>query len=349
MLIKKQFAGLLLVIVALLINGCGGGGDNIPVYYVGGNVTGIVGNGLVLKNNAGVELPITDNGSFQFPTALTDGSEYAITIKTLPGNPSQDCIVNNGDGHIAGSNVNNVAVICTADFYTVGGNVTDLNSNGLVLQNNGGDDLNILFSGGFNFSTPLIDTSSYTVTVKIQPNNPIQQTCSVTNGSGTLAGSNVTDVSVECITNTYTIGGTVTGLTGRGLILQNNGGDDIPIPANGPFSFPTPLDDGSRYAVTVGSQPVNPNQYCTVTRGNGLLTGSDISNVSIVCINVYAVGGTVSGLSGSGLVLQNNAGDDLAIDANGNFSFPTLTTDNNTYNVTVSTHPDTPVQLCTVT
>src|SRR5690242_9387265 len=36
----------------------------------------------------------------------------------------------------------------------------------------------------------------------------------------------------------------------------------------------------------------------------------------------YAVSGNVSGLLGSGLVLQNNAGDDLPIAANGNFSFP---------------------------
>lgn len=349
MLRLKYFAELFLVIVALLISGCGGSDDNIPVYYVGGNATGVVGSGLVLQNNAGVDLPITNNGSLQFPTALTDGSEYVITIKSLPSNPGQDCTINNGSGRIAGSNVNNVAVICTADYYTVGGNVTDLNSNGLVLQNNGGDDLNILFSGGFSFSTPLVDTSTYAVTVSAQPNDPIQQTCSVINGSGTLAGSNVTDVSVECITNTYTIGGAVAGLTGSGLVLQNNASDDLPIPADGPFNFSTPLDDGSSYTVTVSTQPVTPNQNCAVTNGNGLLSGSNVTNVSIVCTNVYAIGGTVSGLTGSGLVLQNNAGDDLTIDTNGSFSFPTLIADNSTYNVTVSSHPDTPVQLCTIT
>ena len=344
---QKLFVALLLIVVMFLISGCPGGDDNPSVYYVGGEVTGLLGDGLVLQNNAGIELPVNNNGSFRFSTALTKGSHYEITIKALPGNPDQDCTINNGSGVIAGRNVSNVTVTCTADYYTVGGNVTGLDSEGLVLQNNGSDDLAILFSGGFSFHTPLVDTSSYAVTIKTQPNNPIRQTCSVTAGNGTLAGDDVTDVSVECITNTYTIGGSVTGLAGQGLVLQNNGGDDLPVPNNGAFSFATPLDDGSSYTVSVSSQPVAPNQICSVTNASGLLAGSNVTNVSIVCVNAYAVGGTVSGLSGTGLVLQNK-GEDLAISDNGDFSFPVLIADNSSYQVSVSTYPDAPVQLCTV-
>ena len=36
---------------------------------------------------------------------------------------------------------------------------------------------------------------------------------------------------------TYTVGGTVTGLTGSGLVLQNPGGADLPISASGAFTF----------------------------------------------------------------------------------------------------------------
>jgi hypothetical protein len=346
---RKYFTALFLVVVTLLVNGCGGGDNNISVYRVGGTVTGLLGSGLVLQNNAGAELPITTNGTWQFPTALTSGSNYTITITALPGNPSQDCTISNETGVISGRNVSNVDIVCTADFYTIGGNVTGLDSSGLVLQNNGGDDLDILFNGGFSFSTPLVDTSAYNVTIQSQPNDPIQQTCSVTNGSGVLAESNVTGVSVDCITNTYTIGGTVTGLAGSGLVLQNNAGDDVAVTDNGAFSFPTPLDDGSSYTVSVKTQPAAPDQLCTVTNDSGLLAGSNITNVAVSCANAYAVGGTVTGLSGTGLVLQNNGGDDIAISENGSFSFPQLIADNSTYDVTVSTHPDTPVQLCTIT
>lgn len=47
---------------------------------------------------------------------------------------------------------------------------------------------------------------------------------------------------------TYAVSGTVTGLLGTGLVLQNNAGDDLPIAANGRFSFATQLAGGTRYA-----------------------------------------------------------------------------------------------------
>ncbi len=60
----------------------------------------------------------------------------------------------------------------------------------------------------------------------------------------------------------------------------------------------------------------------------------------------YAVGGTVVGLNGSGFALQNNAVDDLAITADGTFTFATKITGD--YAVTVKTQPTVPVQTCTV-
>lgn len=62
----------------------------------------------------------------------------------------------------------------------------------------------------------------------------------------------------------------------------------------------------------------------------------------------YTVGGQVSGLQGSGLVLQNNAGDDLAINANGSFTFATPLADGSSYSVTVSSQPTNPAQACKV-
>lgn len=44
---------------------------------------------------------------------------------------------------------------------------------------------------------------------------------------------------------TYTIGGTVLGLTSSGLALQNNGGDALNITADGAFSFATAINHGS--------------------------------------------------------------------------------------------------------
>lgn len=79
--------------------------------------------------------------------------------------------------------------------YTVGGTVSALSGN-LVLQNNAGDDLTVGANGSFTFATSLADLSPYRVTVSTQPSG---QSCSVSNGSGTISGTNVTNVGVDCV------------------------------------------------------------------------------------------------------------------------------------------------------
>jgi hypothetical protein len=149
----------------------------------------------------------------------------------------------------------------------------------LVLQNNGGDDLNLANDGNFSFPVELSDGSAYAVTIVSQPDN---QGCSVTNGSGTIAAADVDNVLITCSTETYTIGGNVSGLSGDGLVLQNNGADDLNITADGPFSFTTALQQGSAYAVTIATQPSDQN--CTVSNGSGVLNGADVADVTVGCV-----------------------------------------------------------------
>ena len=135
---------------------------------------------------------------------------------------------------------------------------------------------------------------------------------------------------------TYTVGGTVTGLRGANLVLQNNGGDDIGVAADGSFTFASSVAGGDSYAVTVANQPIGPWQTCTVTNGNGVVGTAEVTDVAVKCTtNGYAVGGTVSGLSGSGLVLQNNGGDDLPVAADGEFRFTSPVPSGRGYDVTV--------------
>src|SRR5690606_15242555 len=105
----------------------------------------------------------------------------------------------------------------------------------------------------------------------------------------------------------FAVGGTVSGLAGNGMVLQNNRGDDLAIDANGTYSFATELEDLSSYAVTVLQQPTDPSQTCVVVDGSGALAGDDVIHVDIVCTtDQFAIGGTVSGLQGDQVVLQNN-------------------------------------------
>jgi large repetitive protein len=319
-------------------------------FTVGGTVTGMVGSGLVLQNNGAGDLAVAEDGTFTFAAPQDDGSAFAVTVLADPTDPEQTCLVTGGTGELAGGNVSSVTVNCSTKKYAVGGTITGLAGTGLVLQNNAGDDLPVNANGTFAFATPIEDLAAYAVTVKTDPTNA-WQTCTVTSGSGNVAQAAITDVSVTCTTNTYAVGGTISGLDGSGLVLQNSAGDDLAISENGAFTFPTAVASGSGYLVSVKTQPSDKSQTCTVTSGTGTMAGADVTNVSVACVtNKYTVGGSVTGIAdGNRVVLQNDGGDDLTVDDNGGFAFQTAIESGTSYAVTVKTQPTSPNQTCVVT
>jgi hypothetical protein len=90
----------------------------------------------------------------------------------------------------------------------------------------------------------------------------------------------VTSVAVNCV-NSYTIGGTVTGLAGTGLVLQNNGADDLSLASNGSFTFSLPLTDGEAYNVTVKDNPTG--QICRIDNNAGAVAGGNVTDVAVTC------------------------------------------------------------------
>ncbi len=230
---------------------------------------------------------------------------------------------------------------------TIGGTVTGLAGSGLVLRNNGGDDLAVTTNGAFGFKTTVDAGSQYNVTVAAQPANP-SQGCAIANATGT-ATNNVTSVTVACSTGSFSVGGTVSGLSGGGLVLRNNGGDDLPIASNGSFTFAAELASGSAFEVTVATAPTRPSQTCTVADASGTIAGSDVRTVKVSCAtNSFTIRGTVSGLLGHGMELQNNGGDVIAVETDGGFAFPTKIPSDSAYKVEVKTQPSGPLQSCSV-
>ena len=225
-----------------------------------------------------------------------------------------------------------------ASYYIVG-IVSGLSGSGLVLQNNGVDDLAVVSNGTFTFPTKMASGAAYAITVLAQP-TALNQTCTPSNNAGTVAGADVTTISIDCITNQYRIGGTVSGLNGSGLVLINNGRDSLPVVSNGTFTFSTALDDGADYAVLVAAQPTGLSQTCSASTNVGKLAGGDIGSVTVICsTNTYAVGGVVSGLTGTGLLLRNNGADDLPIASSGTFTFSAPIADGSGFAIDVKTQP----------
>ena len=143
------------------------------------------------------------------------------------------------------------------------------------------------------------------------------------NGSGTVGSANITNVAVTCTAAaTYSVGGTVSGLSGT-VVLQDNGGDDLSVGASGSFTFATGSGHGLGLQRDGEDQPgrARAARWRTGPARSAPRT-SPTSPSPARQRPPYSVGGTVSGLSGT-VVLQDNGGDDLSVSASGAFTFAT--------------------------
>jgi hypothetical protein len=157
----------------------------------------------------------------------------------------------------------------------VGGVIANLAAGESVTLQNNGDMVTVagvgsgLTSVPFVFAIKVKTGTNYNVTVSSQP---VAKTCVVGGNSGTAATTDIMSIYVTCTGGgvvTYTVGGTITGLTGTGLVLKNlvnaiTGDFSNPNPLAISYSFPTTLPTGATYSVSVFSQPTNPSQNCTV-------------------------------------------------------------------------------------
>jgi len=110
---------------------------------------------------------------------------------------------------------------------------------------------------------------------------------------------------------TFTVGGTVSGLGGVGCVLRNNGGDELPLTADGRFTFATPVANGAPFDATVFQSPRGPNQTCVVSNGSGTVSGGDVTNIAVTCTMTappcanYISLGSVNGDQGAGALFAN--------------------------------------------
>lgn len=110
---------------------------------------------------------------------------------------------------------------------------------------------------------------------------------------------------------TYSLSGTISGLgAASGLVLLNNGGDTTTVAANSTeFTMKTPVVSGSDYDITVGSQPYGLTLACSVSGGDGTVSGN-VTSIAVSCGNAAPSQKAIAGY------FANPLG--VAVDASGN-------------------------------
>ena len=358
---------------------------------------------------------------------LASGNPYAVTVRKQPYGTDLHRLEWLGHRR-RGQRHQRLGQLRHQSTYSIGGTVTGLTAAGLVLRNNGGDDLAVGSNGSFTFATWL--PAAALMRSLSGPSQPVRPAPSRTARGPCPAPTSPTfghlrhEPTAEIHHRRH--GG---GLSGTGLVLRNNGGDDLAVGSNGIFTFATSLTSGSTYAVTSGASPprrpapsrmarapwpaptsptsrslrreqvhhrrdggrpyrrrarpaeqrrrrprrrlerqlhlrqslTSGSTYCG--DGRDAAHGSDLHRLEWLghrrrrqrhqrlsrCVtNTPQIHHRRHGpgLTGGGLVLRNNGGDDLAVGSNGSFTFATSLTSGSTYAVTVATQPT--GQTCTV-
>jgi uncharacterized repeat protein (TIGR03803 family) len=113
-------------------------------------------------------------------------------------------------------------------------------------------------------------------------------------------------------TQTYTIGGTASGLAaGTKILLMDNGTNELFITADGSFTFSKPIPSGSTYQVMIQAEP--GTQLCLVTSGSGTAF-ADVTSVEVSCSIpsqqvLYSFGSSPDGKTPSSNLVFDSAGN----------------------------------------
>lgn len=285
----RHLARAWLLGLALVVTACGGGGGgdapppvDTPTFRVGGQLAGLgVGKTVVVADASGPSASLSANGSYSLQ--LPAGTAYSLRIAAQP--VGQTCTITNGSGTVS-ADINSVSVACLdnevpADARTLGGSVAGLGvGKTVVLQlsaEGATQEASLNADGPFVFAQPV--AGAYRITVRSQPLN---QTCTVTGGEGTVAaGATLPALSITCAATAFRLSGTVSGNIGVVALRNTANGDTVTVVDNGAFRFAQPVLAGTPYAVTVFDS--SAGQSCSVGGGSGFAM-ADVTQITVTCV-----------------------------------------------------------------
>jgi len=181
-----------------------------------------------------------------------------------------------------------VALACALGLAACGGGDGDLllqgtiysgvTKDGLILTNNGGDDLAVpAGASSFQFSRAVSTDDEFNIEVKQKPSNVKE--CTIANGKARANYYTIAQVSITCEIKTHPFVIKIAGLTSNGLVVVN-GTDRREVPANATTLEMSPVYEDGAYGVTVLTQPTG--QTCTVQNGTATMGTTDTNNNNVV-------------------------------------------------------------------
>ncbi|MEJ7806887.1 MAG: hypothetical protein WKG03_13325 [Telluria sp.] len=159
---------------------------------------------------------------------------------------------------------------------------------GLQISNKGGAPIAVPPGLDYVFPELVPVDSDYDITIVARPANT--DSCVVVGGKGNTGAVSPRTIAISCVVTTYALGGTVSGLTGGDLIV-NNGSHSVKIAQGATtFSMTAPTADspkfgqvaeGTPYGLTILQQPARGT--CTIANPAGTMPAAAVNNIVISC------------------------------------------------------------------
>lgn len=269
--------------------------------------------GLQLAMNGGATVTIPKNSVSFDMGLLNSGLHASVTIPTQP--LGQSCTIVGGERDITNADVT-ATIGCTTYGYLVGGNLANLDGNGLTLELRNGSGVLVATAAPANgastylFGTALPYGSNYQINIANSAPTSNWQDCAFDAGGTIYNGVNITgninNLNVTCITRSFSVGGTISGLNAAGLQLElrdTTAGSVVSTMgiSSGATTFNSGINtipSGHSFAVSVVQSPAT--QLCTINTGTevGIVAGGIVNSVAISCVDLR-IGGQITGLSGA--------------------------------------------------
>ena len=173
-------------------------------------------------------------------------------------------------------------------------NLFGVTKTGMTISNGGAAAVPVGPGAVFLFPALVPLDSDYDIKIVTRP--PNTDSCEVFNGKGNTGSFTPNNIVIQCIVTTYTLGGTVSGLVGGNLVV-NNGAQKVTIPAGATtFTMTTPttanpklgqVAEDTPYGLTILEQPAGLN--CVIGEPNGVMPAAAVTNIAIKCTPKAAV------------------------------------------------------------